>query len=71
LKVMEQTVQDAPDQQVSLTDPDARSMGIHVIDVSQIDGNIKKVNGPLCRRAEHHRPAGLPSSARPARLTAS
>ena len=23
---MEQTVQDAPDQQVSLTDPDARSM---------------------------------------------
>ena len=25
LKVMEQTVQDAPDQQVSLTDPDARS----------------------------------------------
>jgi hypothetical protein len=24
-KVMEQTVQDAPDQQVSLTDPDARS----------------------------------------------
>ena len=26
LKVMEQRVQDAPDQQVSLTDPDARSM---------------------------------------------
>jgi hypothetical protein len=26
LKVMEQMVQDAPDQQVSLTDPDARSM---------------------------------------------
>src|SRR5258705_1778246 len=26
LKAMEQTVQDAPDQQVSLTDPDARSM---------------------------------------------
>src|ERR1700747_2188678 len=26
LKVMQQTVQDAPDQQVSLTDPDARSM---------------------------------------------
>src|ERR1700691_1834818 len=26
LKVMEQTVQDAPDHQVSLTDPDARSM---------------------------------------------
>ena len=26
LKEMEQTVQDAPDQQVSLTDPDARSM---------------------------------------------
>src|SRR5262249_36215708 len=26
LKVMEQAVQDAPDQQVSLTDPDARSM---------------------------------------------
>ena len=26
LRVMEQTVQDAPDQQVSLTDPDARSM---------------------------------------------
>jgi hypothetical protein len=26
LKVMEQTVQDAPDQQVSLTDPDLRSM---------------------------------------------
>ena len=26
LKVMEQTVQDAPDQQVSLTDPDARSI---------------------------------------------
>ena len=26
LKVMERTVQDAPDQQVSLTDPDARSM---------------------------------------------
>src|SRR5207244_4563479 len=26
LKVMEQTVQDAPDRQVSLTDPDARSM---------------------------------------------
>src|ERR1700689_136192 len=26
LKVMEQTVQEAPDQQVSLTDPDARSM---------------------------------------------
>jgi hypothetical protein len=25
LKVMEQTVQEAPDQQVSLTDPDARS----------------------------------------------
>src|SRR4051794_19968011 len=29
LKVMEQTVQDAPDQQVSLTDPDARSMAIY------------------------------------------
>src|SRR5713101_5820824 len=28
LKAMEQTVQDAPDQQVSLTDPDARSMAI-------------------------------------------
>ena len=26
LRVMEQMVQDAPDQQVSLTDPDARSM---------------------------------------------
>jgi hypothetical protein len=26
LKEMEQTVQEAPDQQVSLTDPDARSM---------------------------------------------
>ena len=26
LKAMEQTVHDAPDQQVSLTDPDARSM---------------------------------------------
>src|SRR4029077_710872 len=26
LKVMEQTVRDVPDQQVSLTDPDARSM---------------------------------------------
>jgi hypothetical protein len=25
-KVMEQTVEDVPDQQVSLTDPDARSM---------------------------------------------
>jgi hypothetical protein len=28
LKAMEQTVQDAPDQQVSLTDPDARSTAI-------------------------------------------
>ena len=26
LKAMEQTVHDAPDRQVSLTDPDARSM---------------------------------------------
>src|SRR5438477_1501451 len=34
LKVMEQTVQDAPDQQVSLTDPDARSMATGLSGIS-------------------------------------
>jgi hypothetical protein len=43
----------------------AAKAGIHVIDVSQIDGNVKKGDGPVRRRAEHHGSAGLPPGSRP------
>ena len=41
LKVMEQTVQDAPDQQVSLTDPDARSMATSGKGTSTVGYNVR------------------------------
>jgi transposase len=49
LKVMEQTVQDAPDQQVSLTDPDARSMATSGKGTATVGYNVQIVVD-----AEHH-----------------
>ena len=49
LKVMEQTVQDAPDQQVSLTDPDARAMA-----TSGKGTGIVGYNVQTAVDAEHH-----------------
>src|SRR6202046_1947230 len=49
LKVMEQMVQDAPDQQVSLIDPDARSMA-----TSGKGTGIVGYNVQIAVDAEHH-----------------
>src|SRR5580658_10460198 len=49
LKVMEQTVQDAPDQQVSLTDPDARSMATSGKGTATVGYNVQTAVD-----AEHH-----------------
>jgi hypothetical protein len=49
LKVMERTVQDAPDQQVSLTDPDARSMA-----TSGRGSGIVGYNVQIAVEANHH-----------------
>ena len=49
LKVMEQTVQDAPDQQVSLTDPDARSMATSGKGTATVGYNVQ-----IAVEAEHH-----------------
>ena len=49
LKMMEQTVQDAPDQQVSLTDPDARSMATSGKGTATVGYNVQ-----IAVDAEHH-----------------
>src|SRR5689334_18744320 len=49
LKVMEQTVQDAPDQQVSLTDPDARSMATSGKGTATVGYNVQ-----IAVDSEHH-----------------
>jgi hypothetical protein len=49
LKAMEQTVQDAPDQQVSLTDPDARSMATSGKGTATVGYNVQ-----IAVEAEHH-----------------
>jgi transposase len=49
LKEMEQTVQDAPDQQVSLTDPDARSMATSGKGTATVGYNVQ-----IAADAEHH-----------------
>src|SRR4030088_2737655 len=49
LKVMEQTVQDAPDHQVSLTDPDARSMATTDKGNATVGYNVQ-----IAVDAEHH-----------------
>src|SRR6202795_3783256 len=49
LKAMEQTVQDAPDQQVSLTDPDARSMATSGKGTATVGYNVQ-----IAVDAEHH-----------------
>jgi transposase len=49
LKVMEQTVRDAPDQQVSLTDPDARSMATSGKGTATVGYNVQ-----IAVDAEHH-----------------
>ena len=49
LKVMEQTVQDAPDQQVSLTDPDARSMATSGKGTATVGYNVQ-----IAVDVEHH-----------------
>jgi transposase len=49
LKVMEQTVQDAPDQQVSLTDPDARSMATSGKGTATVGYNVQ-----IAVDAAHH-----------------
>src|SRR5919206_1388500 len=49
LKVMEQTVQGAPDQQVSLTDPDARSMATSGKGTATVGYNVQ-----IAVDAEHH-----------------
>src|SRR5881227_638933 len=49
LKAMEQTVQDAPDQQVSLTDPDARSMATSGRGTGVVGYNVQTAVD-----AEHH-----------------
>src|SRR5262249_26308090 len=50
LKAMEQTVHDAPDQQVSLTDPDARSMATSGKGTATVGSNVQ-----IAVDAEHHR----------------
>src|SRR4249919_3186584 len=49
LKEMEQTVKDAPDQQVSLTDPDARSMATSGKGTATVGYNVQ-----IAVDAEHH-----------------
>src|ERR1700694_3510658 len=49
LKVMQQTVQDAPDQQVSLTDPDARSMATSGKGTATVGYNVQ-----IAVDAQHH-----------------
>jgi len=49
LKVMEQMVQDAPDQQVSLTDPDARSMATSGKGTATVGYNVQ-----IAVDADHH-----------------
>src|ERR687898_467199 len=49
LKVMQQTVRDAPDQQVSLTDPDARSMATSGKGTATVGYNVQ-----IAVDAEHH-----------------
>jgi len=49
LKVMEQRVQDAPDQQVSLTDPDARSMATSGKGTATVGYNVQ-----IAVDATHH-----------------
>ena len=49
LKEMEQTVHDAPDQQVSLTDPDARSMATSGKGTATVGYNVQ-----IAVDAEHH-----------------
>src|SRR5262245_5105527 len=49
LKVMERAVQDAPDQQVSLTDPDARSMATSGKGTATVGYNVQ-----IAVDAEHH-----------------
>src|SRR5947208_6538453 len=49
LKAMEQTVQDAPDQQVSLTDPDARSMATSGKGTATVGYNVQ-----IAVDAQHH-----------------
>src|SRR5712692_6795720 len=49
LKAMEQTVRDAPDQQVSLTDPDARSMATSGKGAATVGYNVQ-----IAVDAEHH-----------------
>ncbi len=49
LKVMEQAVQQAPDQQVSLTDPDARSMATSGKGTATVGYNVQ-----IAVDAEHH-----------------
>jgi transposase len=49
LKVMEQRVQDAPDHQVSLTDPDARSMATSGKGTATVGYNVQ-----IAVDAEHH-----------------
>lgn len=49
LKVMEQRVQDSPDQQVSLTDPDARSMATSGKGTATVGYNVQ-----IAVDAEHH-----------------
>src|SRR3954451_408028 len=49
LKVMEQTVRDAPDQQVSLTDPEARSMATSGKGTATVGYNVQ-----IAVDAEHH-----------------
>src|SRR6201997_1338339 len=49
LKVMEQVVQDAPDQQVSLTDPDARSMATSGKGTATVGYNVQ-----IAVDAQHH-----------------
>jgi transposase len=49
LKTMEQTVQDAPDQQVSLTDPDARSLATSGKGTATVGYNVQ-----IAVDAEHH-----------------
>src|SRR5262245_50489595 len=46
LKVMEQMVQDAPDQQVSLTDPDARSMATSGKGTATVGYNVQIPSTP-------------------------
>ncbi len=49
LKVMQQTVRDAPDQQVSLTDPDARSMATSGKGTATVGYNVQ-----IAVDTEHH-----------------